>query len=146
MSLARSNNSLDTVIFQGSFMLANYSTSAYIGPQTPCPSSSPFFTTFTEIVAICLQFLQTDSGLLLVFSSIINLLIFLDNATSFQAFAVTVLHFKVLFLCCSCYLVALFCSTFCELMDSSPPASSVHGIIQARILEWVAISFSKGSS
>ena len=31
-------------------------------------------------------------------------------------------------------------------MDFSPPSSSVHGILQARILEWVAISFSKGSS
>ena len=31
-------------------------------------------------------------------------------------------------------------------MDSSPPGSSVHGISQARILEWVAISFSGGSS
>ena len=31
-------------------------------------------------------------------------------------------------------------------MDRSLPGSSVHGILQARILEWVAISFSKGSS
>ena len=31
-------------------------------------------------------------------------------------------------------------------MDYSPPGSSVHGIFQARIPEWVAISFSKGSS
>ena len=31
-------------------------------------------------------------------------------------------------------------------MDCSPPSSSVHGILQARILEWVAISFSRGSS
>ena len=30
--------------------------------------------------------------------------------------------------------------------DCSPPGSSVHGIFQARILEWVAISFSRGSS
>ena len=30
-------------------------------------------------------------------------------------------------------------------MDCSPPGSSVHGIFQARILEWVAISFSRGS-
>ena len=29
-------------------------------------------------------------------------------------------------------------------MDCSPPGSSVHGILQARILEWVAISFSRG--
>ena len=35
---------------------------------------------------------------------------------------------------------------FCDPMDCSPPGSSVHGIFQARILEWVAISFSKGSS
>ena len=31
-------------------------------------------------------------------------------------------------------------------MDYRPPGSSVHGILQARILEWVAISFSRGSS
>ena len=31
----------------------------------------------------------------------------------------------------------------CDLMDCSPPDSSVHGFLQARILEWVAISFSK---
>ena len=34
--------------------------------------------------------------------------------------------------------------TVCEPMDYSPPGSSVHGILQARILEWVAVSFSKG--
>ena len=36
--------------------------------------------------------------------------------------------------------------TLCDLMDYSPPGSSVHGIFQARILEWVAIFYSKGSS
>ena len=36
--------------------------------------------------------------------------------------------------------------TLCDLMDCSPPGSSVHGILQARILEWVAILFSRGSS
>ena len=36
--------------------------------------------------------------------------------------------------------------TLCDSMDGSPPGSSVHGIFQARILEWVAISSSKGSS
>ena len=34
--------------------------------------------------------------------------------------------------------------TLCDPMDYSPPGSSVHGILQARILEWVAIPFSKG--
>ena len=45
-----------------------------------------------------------------------------------------------------CVLVAQSCLTPCNPMDWSPPGSSVHGILQARILEWVAISFSRGSS
>ena len=36
--------------------------------------------------------------------------------------------------------------TVCDPVDCSPPVSSVHGILQARILEWVAIPFSRGSS
>ena len=36
--------------------------------------------------------------------------------------------------------------TLCDPLDCSPPGSSVHGISQARVLEWVAISFSRGSS
>ena len=36
--------------------------------------------------------------------------------------------------------------TVCNPMDCSPPDSSVHGILQARIMEWVAISFCKGFS
>ena len=43
-------------------------------------------------------------------------------------------------------LVAQSCLTVCDPMDGSPPGSSVHGILQARILEWVAIPFSRGSS
>ena len=42
--------------------------------------------------------------------------------------------------------VAQSCPTLCDPADCSPPGSSVHGILQARILEWVAISFSRGSS
>ena len=38
------------------------------------------------------------------------------------------------------------CPTPCDPMDCSLPGSSVHGILQARILEWVAIPFSRGSS
>ena len=45
-----------------------------------------------------------------------------------------------------CCLVAKLCPTLCDCMDCSPPGSSVHGILQARILEWVAISFFRGSS
>ena len=38
------------------------------------------------------------------------------------------------------------CPTLCDPVDCSPPGSSVHGILQVRIPEWVAISFSRGSS
>ena len=38
--------------------------------------------------------------------------------------------------------VAQLCLTLCDPMDYSLPGSSVHGIFQARVLEWVAISFS----
>ena len=43
-------------------------------------------------------------------------------------------------------LVTQSCLTLCDPMDCRSPGSSVHGILQARILEWVAISFSRGSS
>ena len=44
---------------------------------------------------------------------------------------------------CACMLSSVPL-TLCDPMDCSPPGSSVHGILQARILEWVAISFSRG--
>ena len=48
---------------------------------------------------------------------------------------------------CVCVCVsAQLCPTLCDPMDCSLPGSSVHGISQARILEWVAISSSEGSS
>ena len=43
-------------------------------------------------------------------------------------------------------LVIQSCLTLCDPMDCSLLGSSVHGILQARILEWVAISYYKGSS
>ena len=43
-------------------------------------------------------------------------------------------------------LVLQSCLTLCDLRDCSLPDSSVHGIFQARIVEWVAIPFSRGSS
>ena len=41
--------------------------------------------------------------------------------------------------------VAQLCPTLRDPMDCSLPGSSLHGILQARVLEWVAISFSRGS-
>ena len=45
----------------------------------------------------------------------------------------------------SCYLLIKLYVTLCDPMGYSLPGSSVHGIFQARTLEWVAISFSRGS-
>ena len=42
--------------------------------------------------------------------------------------------------------VAQSCPTLCDRIDCSPPGSSIHGIFQTRVLDWVAISFSRGSS
>ena len=46
---------------------------------------------------------------------------------------------------CACS-VAQLCPTLSDPMDYSPPGSSVHEIVPARILEWVVISYSRGSS
>ena len=47
---------------------------------------------------------------------------------------------------CMCVLVAQLCLILCYPMDCSPTDFSVHGILQARILEWIAILFSRGTS
>ena len=47
---------------------------------------------------------------------------------------------------CVCVLVARSCLTLCDPVNCSPPGSSVLGILQARILEWVAVPFSRGAS
>ena len=50
------------------------------------------------------------------------------------------------FLLSTSVLVAQLCLTLCDLIDCSLPGSSVHGILQERKLEWVAIPFYRGSS
>ena len=58
------------------------------------------------------------------------------------------LCFVILFLplCSSVYMHAQSCLTLCDPMDCSPAGSPVHEMFQARILEWVVVSFSRGSS
>ena len=46
---------------------------------------------------------------------------------------------------CVCVLVTKLCPTLCDPMNCSPPGSSVHGISQARILDWIAIHFPRRS-
>ena len=62
-----------------------------------------------------------------------NFLVFISSHNSF-------------YICCWWCLVTKLCLTLCDSMDCNLPGSSVHGILRARILEWVAISFSRGSS
>ena len=57
----------------------------------------------------------------------------------------TTIYFHVTTQCVHTKLLQL-CSTLCDLMDCSPPGSSVHRILQARIPEWGAMPFSRGSS
>ena len=62
---------------------------------------------------------------------------------------VTPLDFCLLIVKTDCVLCAKSlqsCLTLCDPMNHSPPSSSVHGILQARILEWVAMFSSRGSS
>ena len=47
---------------------------------------------------------------------------------------------------CVCVRLLQLCLTLCNRVNCSPPTSSVHGILQVRILEWVAILSSRGSS
>ena len=71
--------------------------------------------------------------------------------TDYTPFKVIMKHW-LYSLCCTVFsyslkvLVVPSCLTLCNSMDCSLPGSPVLGILQARILEWVAISFSRGSS
>ena len=61
-----------------------------------------------------------------------------------QAIDLSLAQIKLLLQLCVC-LVPQLCLTLWDPMDCSPPGTSVHGISQVRILEWVAISFSRGT-
>ena len=72
---------------------------------------------------------------------------------SLQLIKINEKNAKTLWIClyvikivCCCYCLVAKPCLFCDPMDSSLPGSSIHRIVQAGILEWVAISFSRGSS
>ena len=81
----------------------------------------------------------------------VNCKIYLTHSLLYVFAQPIVLHRPVYIVCvcvcvCVCMLVVQSCPTLCNPMDCSLPGSSVHGILQARILEWVAMPFSRGSS
>ena len=59
---------------------------------------------------------------------------------------VPILYSRSLLIIYCIYSIETSWLTLCDPIDCSPPGSSIHGIFQARILEWVAISYSRGSS
>ena len=71
-----------------------------------------------------------------------------ENKSLQQAHNLRVLHKKTLVRIhrCVCAKLLQSCPTLCDPVDCNPPGSSVHGILQARVLEQVAIYSSKGSS
>jgi len=77
-----------------------------------------------------------------IYFSFISALIYMLSFYNFGFFS-----FSSCFICkvCCCCLVTQLCPTVCNPMVCSPPGSSVHGILQARILECIAIFFSRGS-
>ena len=66
----------------------------------------------------------------------------------FSELAWDILTLRVLgiFYLCMCAKSFQSCPTLCHLMDCSLPGSSIHGILQARILEWIILRSSRGSS
>ena len=64
----------------------------------------------------------------------------------FPSLSLNIYIFILIFLYESESLFSQSCLTLCDPMDCSLPGSSVHGIFQARVLEWIAISFSRGFS
>ena len=93
----------------------------------------PLAFTFPSLVALIRNCtIPQLSGLLLAQST---------TGLSFEGMMPCLTNLYVRCLACS---VTQSCLTLCDPTDCSPPGSSVHGILQARILEWIAISSSRG--
>ena len=103
---------------------------------------TPFCSTVLELLKTTIIFLLNKSSL---FSFLPHLEGKLQIATLREV--VNANHYlpHPCFLSC-CHLVVKSCLVFCNPMDCSRPGSFIHGIFQARILEWVATSSSRGSS
>ena len=85
----------------------------------------------------------------LVMSTSFCVIAVLCNIFSRKTFINIFTHSVSRLFCCFCIpfsSVTQSCLTLCDPMDSSPPGSSVHGILQARMLDWVAIPFSRAAS
>ena len=105
------------------------------------PSSAPWLRVVVFLNLSWLNFITWNTGVVLVLTSEIGAsTCFLDQCLVLRTRFVVIISSVV------AVLVTQVCLTLCDPMDYSPRGSSVHRILQAKILEWVAISFSRGSS
>ena len=114
----------------------------------PGPGISPIEGTKNLVLSSCVTLVRCVS-FLIFFSGRLESQ-GLESSTSTTPSVQCLLYrcFILKFCCISlmCVCVAQLCPTLCDPMDYSLPGFSVHGIFQARTLEWVAISISRGSS
>ena len=87
-----------------------------------------------------------DVMVLMIINELVTSFIYLSIYVFVTTIKVLILLWFNTWWVCVCVLVTQSCLTLSDPMDCGPPASSVHGILQARILEWIAIPFSRGSS
>ena len=125
-------------VWQERWLLAwRHSLSAYYGPSI----YSNLHLTFTEALgnAFLITMTEESPSVLPCFTQPKNIpwVLLVDPLSKFS------FHIDLLVICA---VLTQLCPTRCDPMDSRPPGTSVHGILQARILEWAAISSSRGSS
>ena len=114
--------------------------SQFIPPSPSLSGSTGPFSTWNTFLLTCFPhyFLAFPEDHTLDKSHTLSLLLETEPKTH-------IIPLSYLFTFCGCAsMCTLFCLTLCDPMDYSPPGSSVHGIFQTRISEWVAISFSRG--
>ena len=130
-------------------LVSSFCLSLGMQEEAPCPFSPtqvligpfvPLFPTTMAFLTICQQPLVWKLSLT---HEVSGQKLFPDQCE--QCVSLTI-HF--IYMCVRCvHAKSLqWCLTLCNTMDYSPPGSSVHGILQARILEWVAMPSSRESS
>ena len=94
-------------------------------------------TTREVLIVVLVYDFEMTTGIEYIFIYLLSIFLhfFVPAQESFLFFYCSVLFLFV------CMLVTQSCPTLCDPTDCSPPGFSVHGILQARILEWIAIPF-----